>query len=194
MVIQLYHQIQSKARGWGKMRQTGTNVSPMSNAGRNHYVVTQLTAALLALMQEKPFPDISITELIGRAEVGRASFYRNFASKEDVLVQHMEAITVEFQQNQRFSYAPERFQEYTVMLFDHLERNRDFALLLYQNGLLHLAEGVFEKFFLLGAADRAGQYRQMYLAGGFFHIFKFWLMTGCRESPRELEDMFLAFV
>ena len=67
------------------MRQIERNVSPMSNEGRNAYVIENITKALLKLLQEKPIEEISISELCKQAGIGRASFYRNFDSKEDIL-------------------------------------------------------------------------------------------------------------
>ena len=64
------------------MRQTSENVSPMSNEGRNLYVVEHITDALLKLMKEQSFNDISISQICDEAGVGRASFYRNFENKE----------------------------------------------------------------------------------------------------------------
>lgn len=63
------------------MEQKRKNVSPYSNESRNVYVVEQLTGAMLALLEEKPLADISISELCDRAGVGRTSFYRNFEEK-----------------------------------------------------------------------------------------------------------------
>ena len=60
------------------MEQNEKIVSPMSNEGRNAYVVEQLTGALLALLQEKPLADISVSQLCDKAGVGRTSFYRNY--------------------------------------------------------------------------------------------------------------------
>lgn len=59
------------------MRQTSKNVSPMSNEGRNLYVITHITESLLELLKDKPLNDISISELCSHAQVGRATFYRN---------------------------------------------------------------------------------------------------------------------
>ncbi len=39
----------------------------------------------LHLMEEKPFPEITVTDLIRKAEVARVSFYRNFSSTTDVI-------------------------------------------------------------------------------------------------------------
>lgn len=48
--------------------------------------------ALRALMEEKPYSQITVTELVERARVGRATFYRNFDCVDDVL--HMRCAEV----------------------------------------------------------------------------------------------------
>lgn len=49
------------------MRQNVGNVSPMSNEGRNAYVIEHLTDAMLNLLAEKPINDISISELVDKS-------------------------------------------------------------------------------------------------------------------------------
>ena len=71
------------------MRQTVRTVSPMSNEGRNLYVVEHITDAVLKLMQTTHLNDISISQICDEAGVGRASFYRNFNSKEDIINKHL---------------------------------------------------------------------------------------------------------
>ena len=44
-----------------------------------------LVEALFRLMSQKDFSDITITELIRDAKVARATFYRNFYTKEDIV-------------------------------------------------------------------------------------------------------------
>ena len=67
------------------MRQNKETVSPMSNEGRNIYVIEHITESLLTLLEDKAIEDISISELCDNAGIGRASFYRNYNSKEDIL-------------------------------------------------------------------------------------------------------------
>ena len=47
-----------------------------------------IVIALIQLMKEKEFIGITINEIVVRAGVARSSFYRNFRSKEDVLLYH----------------------------------------------------------------------------------------------------------
>jgi len=43
-----------------------------------------LTNALLVLMEEKEFKNISITEIATKADLSRRTFYRIFETKEDM--------------------------------------------------------------------------------------------------------------
>ena len=55
------------------MIQKSKSVSPMSNEGRNLYVVEHITNAVLKLMQTTHLNDISISQICDEAGVGRAS-------------------------------------------------------------------------------------------------------------------------
>ncbi len=66
------------------MIQKSKSVSPMSNEGRNAYVIEHINEALLGLAR-KSLNEISISEICETAGVGRMSFYRNYESKEDVI-------------------------------------------------------------------------------------------------------------
>ena len=71
----------------------------MSNEARNSYVIGQITDALLGLLRSKPIEEVSISELCSAAGVGRASFYRNFASKEAVLQRQDEVLLRQWQKD-----------------------------------------------------------------------------------------------
>ena len=51
----------------------------------NRRVKESITATLLRLLEEKKHFEISISEIIAGAGVARASFYRNYATKESVI-------------------------------------------------------------------------------------------------------------
>lgn len=45
----------------------------------------EIKDAVMELMAEKPYMDITVTDIVTRARVARASFYRNFNSINDVI-------------------------------------------------------------------------------------------------------------
>ena len=81
------------------MRQSMKTVSPMSNEGRNLYVVKHITDALLKLIRSRCLNGISISQICEEAGVGRASFYRNYESKEDVLRKYLERLIREWEKD-----------------------------------------------------------------------------------------------
>ncbi|MCC8358245.1 MAG: TetR/AcrR family transcriptional regulator [Oscillospiraceae bacterium] len=54
-----------------------------------------LRTALIHLLREKELQKISVTELVSRAGVSRATFYRNYATKEDLLAELSDSVTKE---------------------------------------------------------------------------------------------------
>ncbi|MEI3174374.1 MAG: TetR/AcrR family transcriptional regulator [Lachnospiraceae bacterium] len=67
----------------------------MNNQEKNSYVRSQILKALLEMMRIDNFDSITISNLTAKAEVGRASFYRNYQTKEDVLRQEAERLNNE---------------------------------------------------------------------------------------------------
>ena len=59
----------------------------MNNQEKNRQVRQKLLFTLLDMMAEQDFDLISVSDLAHRSGVGRASFYRNYTSKEDILQQ-----------------------------------------------------------------------------------------------------------
>lgn len=56
-----------------------------------------LYTSLLQLMETTPYDQISITDITARAGVSRMAYYRNYESKDDILLQRMEELLSDFQ-------------------------------------------------------------------------------------------------
>ena len=46
----------------------------------------EITEALISLMREYPYSEISVKQIILESKLARKTFYRNFESKDDVLI------------------------------------------------------------------------------------------------------------
>lgn len=62
----------------------------------NLHVKTSIINALIDLMKEKSFDAISVSEITARAGVSRVSYYRNFDSKEDILIGSLNDLMARF--------------------------------------------------------------------------------------------------
>ena len=64
----------------------------------NERTKRRIIRSLLRLMSEKHFSDITVSDIVARAGVARASYNRNFESKEDVIAPAGAMIIDDFRQ------------------------------------------------------------------------------------------------
>ena len=161
----------------------------MNNQEKNTYVRSQILAALLKMMQEQLFADISISALVDTAQVGRASFYRNFTDKEDVLRQENGRLTVQWKQ----SYETEEHaapNELLISLLDFYKEHSDFYLALYRAGLSDmLLQTLLEQSEITSEMPNALAYLKSSIAYMLYGWIVEWMKRGMPESGTELARM-----
>lgn len=170
------------------MEQKPRSVSPMSNEGRNTYVIEHITAAMLSLLQEKPLGEISISELCDRAGVGRTSFYRNFQEKEDILKEYIGKL---FQEWSGALGENIPLDELIRAIFSHFEAHRELYALLHERGLVWLLKDVI----LAACGFRPEQeaisaYASAFAAYSLYGWVEVWFLRGMRESAEEMAALF----
>ena len=174
------------------MGQTKASVSPMSNQGRNTYVRTHITAALLQLLREQPLEAISVSGLCERAGVGRASFYRNFNSKEAVVQARIHELFQKWAEENSLE-ADKPLSELLRSLFAHFEKHRDFYGLLNQRGLLHLLkDAVIGLYGPKPEQPKEEAYARAYFAYALYGWIEVWFQRGMQETADEIAEMFQA--
>lgn len=174
------------------MRQTTQNVSPMSNEGRNAYVLRHITDALLELLKEKTLSEISISELCESARVGRASFYRNFGNKEDILKAHLNEIFQEWV-NEYEKVQGRPLNELIQTLFAHFEKHWDFYSLLNERGYIPLLKDTVIGIFGLNPELPALEaYAKAYVAYSLYGWIEVWFQRGMQESAEEMATLLKA--
>lgn len=161
----------------------------------NLRVKQSITKTLFALMKEKSLADIHITELVNGAGVARASFYRNYRSKEDVLVTLIRDVLHEFsteivlEQGSFYTY-------YNVLLsFRYFQTYRSYILDLYRSGLTTVLLEELNRFHetMEGSMPSSSiEKYQLYLyIGALFNTAIIWLMEDEKTSPEEMAHFFL---
>ena len=150
----------------------------------NAYIKECIVTALIKLMGTTPFEDITITELVKLAGVGRVSFYRNFDSKKDVLEKHLATLLQEFGDEFEKVGNPSLFSE---LLLKHYYEHKDFYLLLYKHGL---SDMIYETIRWGTKIDEAQcnleRYGKSMVAGMLFGWVDEWMRQGMPETPEEL--------
>ncbi len=174
------------------MRQTERNVSPMSNEGRNLYVVQHITAAILDLMQEQDLSDLTISQICEQAGVGRASFYRNFSSKEDVLRQEANRLTAAWKAEYE-AQDHAAFNEVLISLLDFYKLHTPFFLSLYKAGLSQIVlDTILAQSDITPELPNPVAYLKSSVAYMLYGWVVEWFKRGMQESGTELAQMIAA--
>lgn len=172
-----------------------------SNEKENERVKKSISEALFDLLLEKDFSAITVTDIVTRARVARASYYRNFSSKEDILQQAMDVIRDRVLQeidlpedDEQIDYGD--LKNILERLFTIFLSVKSYFLTLHHNGFsapfLLMLNDVAEV--LLGSMPQSSidKYRVYYFSGGIFNVTVTWLENGAKESPHTLAEYCMA--
>ena len=162
------------------------------NAANNSFVRIQIENALWLLLKEKSLADISVSEIVRKANVSRISFYRNSDCKEDILRSDLNHITEDFMRVSGIRYKDAELCVYFETLFQHMKKHEKKCTILYKRGLIGLIKEQFDHSFVSTYKDIYGEFKASFLAGGIYNIFLLWLEHDSRESPKELADQLKA--
>lgn len=161
----------------------------------NIRVKQSITSTLFSLMEKKSLADIHITELVDGAGVARASFYRNYCSKEDVLVTLIRDILDEFQGEMRMEQGSSYTYENVLLSFQYFKKYRDYVLDLCRSGFLsvlleelnHFHESVEGSM----ASSSIEKYQLYLYIGALLNTAVVWLSTDDKTCPEDMAQFFL---
>ena len=83
-----YHQVrQIESKCYGRRKISEKSLENLKRFNRENNAITResIEISLLQLLEKKDLKKITISELVQRAGVSRAAFYRNYDSKEEIL-------------------------------------------------------------------------------------------------------------
>lgn len=164
------------------MAQTRRNCTTVNNEEKNTYTKTQITNATIKLLKQYPFSNISISQITSIANVSRNSFYRNYVSKEDILLQHIHQLIsnwdTEYKKQDKDSNT-----ELFGSFFEHLSDNREFYLLLKNQDLFHLVlKELLKHLGPKSEYDNMTAYTTSFITYGMYGWIEEWIGRGMKES------------
>jgi AcrR family transcriptional regulator len=159
--------------------------------------------ALVELMHEKPFEDITVQHVLDRAGVSRSTFYEHYTGKDDLFLGDVDDFwemisTLLVRRGEKSNrVAPMR------ELFAHIAEARAFYVALVASGKIndvmdlgrgHFAREIEKKLNQLPQAramtpERRAALAQMF-AGALFSSLSWWVNRGMKESPEQMDDLF----
>jgi AcrR family transcriptional regulator len=163
----------------------------------------RLGGALVELIQQKPFDDITVQDVLDLAGIARSTFYEHFKDKDDLFVSDVDEFFAEV--STRIDRSGERSDRVLPAreFFDHIAHAEGFVAALAASGRMpdvweigraHFANGIEQRLAALPRAkglpveQRAATAHA--LAGSFFGLVDWWLARGRKETPAQMDELF----
>ena len=153
--------------------------------------------ALLLLMNEKEFDNISITEICTKAGVSRMAYYRNYYTKKDIIIEYLKDIATEFKKESHSWQAHNEYTNKNVIrfLFAYFEKYAFFIKTLRKANLSGLLQECINEYLETEIAfrnknDSYEKYHMYSYSGALFNVYMKWIDNGMKESIEEMADTF----
>lgn len=160
-----------------------------------------IAAAFMELMLEKPYMEITVTDIITRAGVARASFYRNYNSTSDILEHAIDRVVADFNETILPIMAGNDERAWRDLLFRYIyqfcEQHRRLAssrpdnipiLFTIMNGRIRELESQ------RATSTIEEKYRITARVGAISNILRIWMDDGMKESPEEIVNYIMGFI
>lgn len=165
-----------------------------------------LHQALLSLIIEKGYEEITVENICDRANVGRSTFYAHFTSKDELKrrgLEHLRQELIEQQINASSGADPNvRGLAFTLTMFEHARDHIHLyrALVGSRGGAIALTtirqtlcEIVRRELAEVQGKDSHGTPREFavqYIVGAYMAVLTWWLDGGAKLPPQRINDMF----
>jgi AcrR family transcriptional regulator len=162
-----------------------------------------LEDALMSLVLQKNYESISVQDIVGRANVGRATFYLHYRDKDDLLLKSLKAMFDELVEH--IGPVPKRATPDDAapvkLLIEHVAQNRDRYRFLVSSAsnssmmrrVRNYVAAHFERRLKMIAPKPARlplNIASAYLAGALISLLIWWLEQEKPHSPAEIEGIF----
>jgi AcrR family transcriptional regulator len=177
-----------------------------------------LREAMLDLMEEKGYDQVTIEELTDRADIGRTTFYLHYGAKQDLLleqfgelldqlVEQLSQIPLSSWQQTGESFSVEDHPSRPIcMIFQHAADNKElYQIVLQGEGVDQASErlqaimtNAVNTFLSLKLGEEGDQLTLQipvelfgnYFAGAMLGVIKWWLEADMPYSSEEMEEIF----
>ena len=152
-----------------------------------------IAESLIILMKKKEFSAITNKDITDKAGLSHITIYRHFNSKDDIIKYYLDNITDNFIKTSNIQYTPSNFTGYIVKLFTHLENYKEVGELLYKANMIHYLKDEFDRIFLAKANNLNEEYKYVFLSGGLYNIYYYWIKNNFKDTPQKLAKIFEDF-
>ncbi len=165
------------------------------------------------LLSKKHFNQITVGEIIEKANIGRATFYAHFETKDFLLKELCEELFCHIfdsvdgeNEKHRHIFDCEAPDSVFLHLLQHLQKNdnnilellacenNDLFLRYFKENLKELIESQIHLFVREKSKELPEDFRINHISASFVETVRWWIDRGMRESPETITDYFMRII
>ena len=154
-----------------------------------------LAQALLELLEDHEYEDISIQDIVDKAGFSRMAYYRNFKSKDEVIDYALDNAFNTFVKESKISFKNMGLEVFIETLFKWFASTEmiNVTKKLLKRHLMGHMYNQFVKRVQGGFIPNQSHYIYDYIGGGIFAVYISWIMGDFKESPEEMARLAVNF-
>lgn len=149
-------------------------------------------------MEKNDYDKITVTDITREAGISRMTYYRNYNSKDDILIKYFEDEWSGFLESAK-SASAKNAKTFFTLLFTLFGENKGLISNMINAERFDLLFNVFEgynKLMITALAENSrretgDKYGIIYKVGGILYIIKTWIDDAWAESPEEMAEIAL---
>ena len=168
---------------------------------RTHRTRMALAEALMALAPRDGFDQLEVRKLTAHAGIGRSTFYKHYADKDDFLITSFGGMVAGFDVHARRTRGDYDTMLPTREVFAHVHEARAFALSMVKSGQFARTQGPREdklraiaetnlKRLHPGLTAARRRETAVILAGAFASLMRWWMESGLRQTPGHVAGLY----
>ncbi len=168
--------------------------------------------AFTELLSKKDFNQITVGEIIDAADIGRATFYSHFETKEYLLREFCEELfchifdTENEEHNHTHIFKCDGSNSVFLHLIQHLQKNDNNILTLlssqnnelflryFRASLENLVESHLDLFESQKSKNLPESFWKNHVTSSFVETIRWWINNGMKESPEIITEYFFAVI
>lgn len=158
----------------------------------------EIKNAVIRLMAQKSYMDVTVTDIVNDAGVARASLYRNFHSINDVLNEIADEASDELIEDVFDDYNERKCRELLFNHFYRLKKRHDQMRKVRLNNFsvirTRINDGIRKESSTFFEGTKKDKYLIIGKMGLMYSIEKGWIDTGMEETPEEMIDLIMSAI
>lgn len=163
----------------------------------------EITEALITLMREIPYDEISVKQILFESKLAKKTFYRNFESKDDVLLSLIRSNLREY-----FQEIDDGNVDVLTTIFTYAVQNKELLILLDRNDMLHVVLKCMNENIGLhktGGVSESNPFVRLFNGldseylialniGAVWNVISLWVHCGMKDNPVYVKDTISQYI